>query len=176
MPSTQHDVKGTIHWAKVFETNRDRADFHSETEGAYKVTVITDKETMKGLQKAGLQKQFKEEDGGFKVTFDRPHKGNYDWQGGAPIVADITGKAWDLEDNGLIGNGSTGIVKIELYSGKNSPRTGSRLLGLQILDHVVYESENGSSQPGSMFTDHSDSSGGSTSSTSQEEPQDSIPF
>ena len=28
MPSTQIDVKGTISWAKVFESNRDRADWN----------------------------------------------------------------------------------------------------------------------------------------------------
>ena len=176
MPTTQHDVKGTIHWAKVFESNRDRAHFHSSTDGAYKVTVVTDEATMKSLKKEGCTKQFKKTDGGFEVTFDRPHKGDYDWQGGAPIVADITGKAWDLDEKGLIGNGSTGIVKIALYRGKDMDNAGSRLLGLQILDHVVYESEGGSSQPRSMFTDHSKSSGGSKSSTSSQEPQDSIPF
>jgi len=134
MPSTQHDVKGKLMWAKVFESNRDRADFHSETDGAYKVTVTTD------------------------------------------IVADVTGKAWSLDEKGFIGNGSEGIVKIEIYENKNSARKGARLLGLQVLEHVVYESEGGPSQPRSMFTDHSKSSGGSSSSTSSQEPQDSIPF
>ena len=74
------------------------------------------------------------------------------------------------------GNGSEGIVKIEIYQGNNQQRKGARLLGLQVLEHVVYESEGGSSQPRSMFTDHSKSSGGSSSSTSSQEPQDSIPF
>jgi len=49
------------------------------------------------------------------------------------------------------------------------------LVGLQVLDHVVYESESGNSKPRQMFQDHSKSSGGSKSS-SQQEPQDSIPF
>jgi len=65
-------------------------------------------------------------------------------------------------------------VKVEVYPTRTG-RTGTRLLGVQILEHVVYESEGGPSQPRSMFTDHS-SSGGSTSSTSSQEPQDSIPF
>jgi len=174
MPSTQYDIKGRIEWAKVFESNRDRAEFHQETDGMYKVTVATDEKTMKELQKAGLGKKFKETDHGWSVTLDRPHKGKHEWQGGPPIVADITGKAWNLEEKGFIGNGSEGIVKFELYDA--GARKGSRLLGLQVLDHVVYESEGGSSQPRSMFTDHSQSSGGSTSSTSSQEPQDSIPF
>jgi hypothetical protein len=174
MPSTQYDIKGRIEWAKVFESNRDRAEFHQETDGMYKVTVATDEATMKSLKKAGLGKTFKETDHGWSVTLERPHKGKHEWQGGPPIVADITGKAWNLEDKGFIGNGSEGIVKFELYDA--GARKGSRLLGLQVLDHVVYESEGGSSQPRSMFSDHSQSSGGSSSSTSSQEPQDSIPF
>lgn len=175
MPSTQHDVKGKIMWAKVFESNRDRADFHSETDGAYKVTVTTDEATKDALLKADFGRKITEVDDGWQFTIDRPHKGKYDWQGGAPLVADITGKAWNLEEKGLIGNGSEGIVKIEIYKGENQKRSGARLLGLQVLEHVVYESESGPSQPRQMFTDHS-SSGGSSSSTSSKEPQDSIPF
>jgi len=175
MPSTQIDVKGKIEWAKVFESNRDRAEWNTETDGEYKVTVTTDAATAKALKDAGCMKKIEEVTDGHKVTFSRPHTGAQDWMGGAPIVADITGKAWDLQDKGLIGNGSEGIVKVEVYPTRTG-RTGTRLLGLQVLEHVVYESEGGSSQPRSMFTDHSESSGGSKSSTSSQEPQDSIPF
>lgn len=174
MPSTQIDVKGKISWAQVFESNRDRGEFHKAKDGMYKVTVTTDKDTVKTLEKEGCRKKIKEVTDGYEITFDRPHKADYDWQGGAPIVADITGKAWDLEEKGFIGNGSEGIVKVEIYPSKMG--VGTRLLGLQVLDHVVYKSEGGSSQPRSMFTDHSKSSGGSKSSTSSQEPQDSIPF
>ena len=38
--------------------------------------------------------------------------------GGAPVVADISGKAWSLDEKGLIGNGSKGIVKVEVYPTK----------------------------------------------------------
>ena len=119
-------------------------------------------------------KKIEEVTDGYKLTVSRPHTGAQDWMGGAPIVADVTGKAWNLQEQGLIGNGSEGIVKVEVYPTRTG-RTGTRLLGVQVLEHVVYESEGGPSQPRSMFTDHS-SSGGSTSSTSSQEPQDSIPF
>lgn len=174
MPATQMDVKGKLDWAKVFESNRDRSEWNKEKDGEYKVTVTTDKDTAEALKKAGCRKKIEEVAEGYKVTFDRPHKGAQDWMGGAPIVADVTGKAWSLEDKGLIGNGSEGIVKVELYNTKMG--VGTRLVGLQVLDHVVYNSEGGPSQPRSMFTDHSQSSGGSSSSTSSQEPQDSIPF
>lgn len=174
MPATQIDIKGKLDWAKVFESNRDRAEWNKETDGEYKITVTTDKETAQALKKAGCMKKIEEVTDGYKVTVSRPHTGAQDWMGGAPIVADITGKAWNLQEQGLIGNGSEGIVKVEIYPTRTG-RTGTRLLGVQILEHVVYESEGGPSQPRSMFTDHS-SSGGSSSSTSSQEPQDSIPF
>ena len=173
MPATNIDVKGKIEWAKVFESNRDRAEWNTETDGEYKVTVITDKATAKSLTDAGCMKKIVEVDGGFKVTFSRPHTGMQDWMGGAPIVADKSGKTWDLESKGLIGNGSEGIVKVEIYPTRTG-RTGTRLLGLQVLDHVVYESEGGSSQSRSMFKDYSSESDSSASSSQLE--SDSIPF
>jgi len=174
MPSTQIDIKGTIEWAQVFESNRDQAEWNADTNGEYKVTVTTDKKTADALKKAGSQKKIEEVDGGFRITVSRPHTGAEDWMGGEPVVADIAGKAWDLEDNGLIGNGSKGIVKVEVYRTKKG-LVGTRLMGLQVLDHVVYEPGGGSSQsPSSMFQDHSKSSSGKSSS--QKEPQDSVPF
>ena len=57
MPSTQMDIKGTIEWAKVFESNRDQNEWNVETNGEYKVTVITDKKTAKSLVDAGCKKK-----------------------------------------------------------------------------------------------------------------------
>tara|TARA_B100000927_G_C16193277_1_gene360378 strand:- start:25 stop:537 length:513 start_codon:yes stop_codon:yes gene_type:complete len=170
MPSTQIDIKGTLEWAKVFESNRDHNEWNEDKEGEYKVTVTTDKKTADALVKAGCQKKIEEVDGGHRITVVRPHVGSQDWMGGAPVVADKSGKEWNLEDNGLIGNGSKGIVKVEIYPTKVG--SGTRLVGLQVLDHVVYENEAQSASE--MFSDHTKSSGGKSSS--RKEPQDSIPF
>ena len=64
MPSTQIDIKGTLEWAKVFESNRDQAEWNTDTNGEYKVTVTTDKKTQRCLKKAGCQKKMEEVDGG----------------------------------------------------------------------------------------------------------------
>ena len=64
MPSTQIDIKGTIEWAKVFESNRDQAEWNIDTNGEYKVTVITDKKTAKSLVDAGCKKKIEEVEGG----------------------------------------------------------------------------------------------------------------
>ena len=103
MPSTQIDIKGTIEWAKVFESNRDHNEWNEEKDGEYKVTVTTDKKTADALKKAGCQKKIEEVDGGHRLTVSRPHTGTEDWMGGEPVIADIAGKAWSLDDNGFIG-------------------------------------------------------------------------
>lgn len=173
MATTKLDVKGKLEWAKVFESNRDRAEWTSETDGEYKVTVFTDKATADALKQAGCGKKIENTEDGYKVTFSRPHKGRQDWQGGAPLVADIAGRAWSVDDKGFIGNGSTGIVKVEVYDA--GARKGTRLVGLQVLDHVVYQSEGGSSQPTALFEDLSEGQSAAVSSPSQE-ATDSIPF
>lgn len=173
MATVQMDVKGTIEWAKVFESNRDRAEWNKETDGEYKVTVFTDKETADALKQAGCGKTITETEKGHKVTFSRPHTGREEWQGGPPMVADIKGRSWNMQESGLIGNGSTGIVRVHIYD--VAARKGTRLVGLQVLDHVVYNSDGSPSQLSSGFEDLSASQSGSVSSPSQE-PADSIPF
>ena len=170
MPSTQIDIKGTLEWAKVFELNRDHNEWNEDKGGEYKVTVTTDKKTADALKKAGCQKKIEEVSGGHKITVVRPHVGSQDWMGGAPIVADKSGKEWNFDEKGFIGNGSKGIVKVEIYP--TAVCSGTRLVGLQVLDHVVYEVEAQSASD--MFSDHTKSSSGKSSS--QKEPQDSIPF
>ena len=170
MPSTQIDIKGTLEWAKVFELNRDHNEWNEDKGGEYKVTVTTDKKTADALKKAGCQKKIEEVSGGHKITVVRPHVASQDWMGGAPIVADKSGKEWNFEEKGFIGNGSKGIVKVEIYP--TAVGSGTRLVGLQVLDHVVYEVEAQSASE--MFSDHTKSSSGKSSS--QKEPQDSIPF
>ena len=130
------ELFGTLEWAKVFEHNRDRASWNEDKDGEYKITII---------KSSGCAKAMHEVDGGTKVTLARPHKGKFDWQSGAPSVANIKGQPWDFEMDGYIGNGSTGLVRVAVYPAGNSGRTGSRLEAVQVIDHVEFESEGGSS-------------------------------
>ena len=41
----------------------------------------------------------------------------------------------------MIGNGSVGVVYVDVYDTKMG--VGSRLSGVQVIDHVVFESEGG---------------------------------
>lgn len=167
MATRKVTIEGTLDWAKVFEHNRDKASFHEETDGAYKITVTMDKDNLKKLKDAGCSRSEKNVDGGFQITFDRPHKGREDWMGGPPVVADITGKPWSLEDKGVIGNGSKGLVQLSVFDSK--PRNGTRLEGVQVTEHVVYETEKSNT---TMFQDLSKSS----EVPSSQESQDSIPY
>lgn len=146
------ELFGTLEWAKVFEHNRDRASWNEEKDGEYKITIIMDDENTEKLKSSGCAKAMHQVDGGTKVTLARPHKGKFEWQGGAPSVANIKGQPWDFEMDGYIGNGSTGLVRVAVYPAGNSGRTGSRLESVQVIDHVEFESEGGSSSA-SAFKD-----------------------
>ena len=169
MPSTQIDIKGTLEWAKEFESNRDQAEWNTDTNGEYKVTVTTDKKTADALKKAGCQKKMEEVDGGVRLTVSRPHTGAEDWMGGEPVVADISGKAWNLDDKGLIGNGSKGIVKVEVYRTKKG-LVGKCIMGLQVVEHVTSNLE---ASPTEMLADHSQRTGGTYAC--QKKTQESVP-
>jgi hypothetical protein len=142
------EVFGTLEWAKVFEHNRDRAAWNEEKDGEYKITVIMDDDNAEKLKASGCAKATHQVEGGTKVTFARPHKGKFDWQGGAPSVANIKGQPWDFDMDGYIGNGSTGLVRVAVYPAGSSGRIGSRLEAVQVVDHVEFESEGGSSTSG----------------------------
>lgn len=159
------ELFGTLEWAKVFEANRDRASWNEDKEGEYKVTIIMDEENTKKLKDSGCGKAMHEVEGGTKVTLSRPHKGKFDWQGGAPAVANVKGQPWDLEMDGYIGNGSTGLVRVSIFPSGPLGRFGSRLEAVQVIDHVVYESESG----GGSSSTFKDLSSFSSNGTKQED-------
>lgn len=168
-----------LEWAKVFESNRDRAEWSQETDGEYKVTMILSDEDAQRLKAAGCGLKMEQTAEGIRVTVKRPHAHpRHDWAGGPPKLADVKGKPWDLEDNGLIGNGSTGLVTVSVFEA-GPGRFGTRLESLQVVDHVVYESDG---QP--RFKDLSSLSSGDavqaqSTSTKKEQPSpvgEDVPF
>jgi len=165
------ELFGTLEWAKVFEHNRDRAAWNEDKEGEYKVTIIMDAENAEKLKESGCGKGISQVEDGTKVTLARPHKGKFEWQGGAPKVANISGQPWDFETDGYIGNGSTGIVQFSTFP-SNAGHTGSRLESVQVVDHVEFESEVGSGSS-SNFRDLSSLS--AKGSTPQVKPKKAAP-
>lgn len=145
MATTTIELHGIFEWAKVFESNRDMGEFDVETNGACTVDLIMDDDNFQKMKDAGVRKQGKPDpDGrGTKVKFKRGFEDKFgrDWAGGTPTVFKPDGGAWDIDSDGLIGNGSIGVVFLDVYDTKMGK--GCRLSGVQVIDLVTFESEGG---------------------------------
>jgi len=137
------ELTGTLEWAKLFEDNRDNGEYDVETDGATTVDLIMDEKTLKAMKDAGVRKQPKEAEGGYRVKFKRPWKDKFDreWAAGPPKVFGPDGSVWP--DGELIGNGSVGVVFVDVYDTKMGK--GCRLNGVQVIDHVSFEGAGGQS-------------------------------
>lgn len=185
LKATELELFGILEWAKVFEFNRDKAEWNAETDGECKITIILDEENAKKFKASGSQKQMvPDENGrGMKVTVGRKFRPALEWQGGPPPVVDAAGEPWDVEENGLIGNGSTGVVYVTVYDTRGG-RKGTRLEGVQVIEHVVVESEGGGSiSRGPRFKDYSSTAKPAAKSSPPPSPkavkqvdEDNIPF
>tara|TARA_R110002153_G_scaffold51898_3_gene145712 strand:- start:7629 stop:8174 length:546 start_codon:yes stop_codon:yes gene_type:complete len=145
MATNTIELTGTIEWAKLFESNRDNGEYDVETDGATTVTLLMEDDVFKAMKDAGVRKQGKPdpEGRGTRVTFKRPWKDRFDraWAAGPPVVYTPAGSVWDESGDGLIGNGSIGVVYLDVYDTKMGK--GCRLNGVQVIDHVVFESSGG---------------------------------
>jgi len=137
------EIQGTIEWAKLFEDNRDNGEYDVETDGATTVDIIVDEATSKRIKDAGIRKTGKVEEGGIRYKMKRPWKDKFDreWAAGPPKVFGPDGSVWP--DGELIGNGSVGVVFVDVYDTKMGK--GCRLNGVQVIDHVSFEGAGGQS-------------------------------
>lgn len=149
-------TKGKVEWAKVFEHNREMSGYegiYEACEGAYTIVQVLEKEEFEKLKKAGTQKkpiQKRLLDGEIAVKFERKHlvkkaDGTVVPQaGGAPKVVGPDGKAWNVEEQGVIGNGSVAEITnlINTFKGQDG-KTISRtsLIKVKVLEHVPYVRE-----------------------------------
>jgi hypothetical protein len=144
MATNTIELHGILEWAKLFEGNRDQGEYDVETDGATTVDIIMDDATFKAMKDAGVRKQGKPdpEGRGTRVKFKRPWKDKFDreWAAGPPKVFTPSGDAWSSDD-GMIGNGSIGVVFLDVYDTKMGK--GCRLNGVQVIDHVVFETDGG---------------------------------
>lgn len=132
MASTMHSLKGIASWARVFEVNYDR-----EYEN-FNLEVVMDKEEFDEFVATGSRLHGKPTDDGVQVKFRRPHTHNtYPEFGGAPKVAHADNTLWNIDEDGLIGNGSEVEVFFTVYD--SAKGKGTRLEGVRVLSHVPYE-------------------------------------
>jgi len=78
---------------------------------------------------------------GTKVTFVRKFDTGRDWDSGPPTVLKSDDTPWNLEADGLIGNGSKVEVHLAVYDTKRRDIVGTRLDKIKVLDLVRYVSE-----------------------------------
>lgn len=149
-------LKGELHWCKVFPSNRDKQGPNgvwAKHGGATCIDIHLDEDNAKILKSSGSQKKLDKKDGKgrYIVKIVRKWEAPFTY-GGAPQVAHADGSPWDIDTDGLIGNGSTGIVYASVYPTPNG--TGTRLDAVQVINHIPYESD-GDFTPGVRFKDYS---------------------
>ena len=137
---------GIAEWAKVFEENRDKVGFkdgdapgtYEDTDGACTIDMILDKENMDRLiASKSMKKGSPDAEGrGTRVRFVRKFNTGRDWDSGSPVVVKSDGTKWDMDVDGLIGNGSTVAVTLSVYDTRRKSIVGTRLDRVKVLEHV----------------------------------------
>ena len=132
---------GIAEWAKVFEDNRDMKGFegaYEEFDGACTIDMILDKENMDRLiASKSMKKGSPDAEGrGTRVRFVRQFNTGRDLDSGSPVVVKSDGTKWDMDVDGLIGNGSTVAVTLSVYDTSRKSIVGTRLDRVKVLEHV----------------------------------------
>lgn len=134
MPTKTYYFKGKTKWAKVHKPD--------EVYNNYQVPLYLTPESWNEFKESGLRLQPKTDEGGQFVTFRRKHEEMNYKKGveeviGPPevfIVIDGTYQPFD----GLIGNGSDIVVKVDVYDTKRHGK-GHRMKSVAVENLVVYE-------------------------------------
>ena len=134
-------LTGIAEWAKVFEHNRDHRGFEGAYEvhdGACTIDMILDEENMSVLSASkSMKKGSPDPEGrGTKVRFIRKFDTGRDWDSGVPTVVKSDNTPWDVEVDGLIGNGSEVAVSLSVYDTSRKSIVGTRLDRVKVIKHV----------------------------------------
>jgi hypothetical protein len=159
-------VEGTTQFAKVFEGQQDLGTNYAEgseernnleaVQGKYVMNIFMDKETKAkaiadGIPNKGMVKQlWKEDDEGniyykctrkhFNPKFTDRDTGEQGVVMGPPKIVMQTEdggiRAWDKDTDGAIGNGSTVVVKFNVWQDKIC-----EMEAVKVVEHVKYEPE-----------------------------------
>ncbi len=128
-------LSGKLAWAhRLFEPDNFKGkEFWS-------VTLYPDPKSWEVFKAMRLQQKVKEDNDGKFIQLKRPCvkpwavKHNENPRFDAPPVTDAAGNAWDTDN--LIGNGSAGTLKVEVYHTKDGP--GARIIAVRIDDWIEY--------------------------------------
>ena len=149
------DIEGELHWARV-----DKPETDPWNNTKWKVTVYPTQEAMPkilDLQAQGCRNTLKKDEKGYSITFSRP----VEFKNKAGVVVSRLDKPKVFKTDGvtplegLIGNGSKGVVRIELRSFK-TPQGGqghsARLEAIKVDELSPYGDSN-QSEDGNNTTD-----------------------
>jgi len=149
MATEQYILPGIAYWAKVFEFNRDKTGYNNELAaigGQTTIDVDLDQDAFAEFLGTGAMMRPKpspDNPGMMRVKFKRKWTENYG--GGEPGIFTADGTPWDIEEMGLIGNGSKVQVKFSVYDTKYQNK-GCRLEEIMVEDLVEFRSEGGSNK------------------------------
>ena len=143
MATRKVKLSGIAEWAKVFEQNRDHKGYegaYEDFDGACTIDLIIDDDNLNLLQASrSMKKGSPDKEGrGTKVTFVRKFDTGRDWDSGPAIVLKSDDTPWDIETDGLIGNGSKVEVDLSVYDTSRKNIVGTRLDKVTVIDHVEY--------------------------------------
>ena len=143
MATRKVKLSGIAEWAKVFEQNRDHKGYegaYEDFDGACTIDLIFDDDNLNLLQASrSMKKGSPDKEGrGTKVTFVRKFDTGRDWDSGPPTVLKSDDTPWNLEADGLIGNGSKVEVDLSVYDTSRKNIVGTRLDKVTVIDHVEY--------------------------------------
>jgi hypothetical protein len=136
-------LRGIGYWAKLFEQNRDLTGYDNalaDIGGQTTIDVDLDDRHMALLQKSQsmLRGSPSPDNAGLtRVKFKRKWQEQYG--GGEAKIERPDGSPWDLETDGLIGNGSEVEVTLAVYDTSRRNIVGTRLDKVKVLNLVKYE-------------------------------------
>ena len=136
-------LKGKGYWAKVFESNRDLTGYDNalvDIGGQTTIDVDLDDRSFALLQKSRSMLRGSpspDNEGLTRVKFKRKWQEKYG--GGEPKGERADGAAWDMETDGLIGNGSDVEVTLSVYDTSRKNIVGTRLDKVKVVNNIPYE-------------------------------------
>ena len=169
-------LRGIAYYPKVFESNRDLTGYDNalvDIGGQTTIDVDLDERYVSLLQrsKSMLRGSPSPDNAGLtRVKFKRKWQEQYG--GGEPKVLRADDTSWDLNTDGMIGNGSEVEVTIAVYDTSRKNIVGSRLDSVKVLKHVPYE---GGSKIEVMTLDD-EGYGGQAAPKQPQVMEDEIPF
>jgi hypothetical protein len=136
-------LRGIGYWAKLFEQNRDLTGYDNalaDIGGQTTIDVDLDDRHMALLQKSQSMLRGSpspDNPGLTRVKFKRKWQEQYG--GGEAKIERPDGSPWDLETDGLIGNGSEVEVTLAVYDTSRRNIVGTRLDKVKVINLVKYE-------------------------------------